>query len=132
MYKLALVKLRVRDISHGKSIAKRAMVMQKKTQQPVQFEITKQTRQAVLEWIAYAKLNINDHLFKSRFRNSPHISTRQYARIVGAWVAEIGLDPTDYGTHSLRRTKASIIYKKDEKSACDPITIRSYQVRKYS
>lgn len=107
-----LVKLRVRDISHGNSIAKRAMVMQQKTGQPVQFEITQQTRQAVSEWIAHANIGESDHLFKSRFKNSPHISTRQYARIVAAWISDIGLDPADYGTHSLRRTKASLIYKR--------------------
>jgi integrase len=104
-----LVKLRVKDISHGNSIAKRRMVMQQKTGQPVQFKITQQTRQAVSEWITYANIGENDHLFKSRFRNSPHISTRQYARIVAVWVSGIGLDPADYGTHSLRRTKASLI-----------------------
>ncbi|MGB5707044.1 MAG: tyrosine-type recombinase/integrase [Arenicellales bacterium] len=107
-----LVKLRVRDISHGNSIAKRAMVMQQKTGHPVQFEITQQTRQAVSKWITHANIAENDHLFKSRFKQSPHISTRQYARIVAAWVREIGLNPADYGTHSLRRTKASLIYKR--------------------
>ena len=107
-----LVNLRVKDVAHGSLIAKRAMVMQRKTQQPVQFEITEQTREAISNWIAHAKLSNNDYLFKSRFRNSPHISTRQYARIVGAWVSEIGLDLTAYGTHSLRRTKASLIYRR--------------------
>ena len=107
-----LVKLRVRDVSHGNSVQKRAMIMQQKTQQPVQFEIMKQTRDALSNWIAYAKLTNDDFLFKSRFRASPHISTRQYARIVGAWISEIGLDPADYGTHSLRRTKPCLIYRR--------------------
>jgi integrase len=107
-----LLKLRVRDIAHGSSIAKRAMVMQQKTQQPVQFEITEQTRVAVANWIAHAKLNNDDYLFKSRFKNSQHLSTRQYARIVGFWVSTIGLDPAAYGTHSMRRTKASLIYRR--------------------
>jgi integrase len=107
-----LVKLRVRDISHGNAVAKRAMVVQQKTGQPVQFEITEQTRLAISEWITHARIGESDYLFKSRFKKSPHISTRQYARIVAAWVREIGLDPTEYGTHSLRRTKASLIYKR--------------------
>ena len=107
-----LVKLRVRDIAHGSTIAKRAMVMQQKTHQTVQFEITEQTRDAVSNWIAHAKLASNDYLFKSRFRASPHISTRQYARIVESWVSEIGLDPAEYGTHSLRRTKPCLIYRR--------------------
>jgi len=107
-----LVKIRVIDVTHGGSVAKRAMVMQQKTQRPVQFEITEQTREVISDWIAHASLSIDDYLFKSRFRSSPHISTRQYARIVQSWVAEIGLDPFAYGTHSLRRTKASLIYKR--------------------
>ncbi len=106
-----LVKLRVKDISHGNTIAKRAMILQQKTHAPVQFEITNQTRESLANWIEKARLSSNDFLFKSRFGHSPHISTRQYARIVKGWVSEIGLDPADYGTHSLRRTKASLIYR---------------------
>ncbi len=107
-----LVKLRVRDISHGSYIAKRAMVIQQKTQQPVQFEIMEQTRDAIARLISHAKLANDDYLFKSRFSASPHLSTRQYSRIVGAWVSEIGLDPAAYGTHSLRRTKPCLIYRR--------------------
>ena len=88
------------------------MVMQQKTSRPVQFEITDQTRQAVSTWIRAANLTAGDFLFPSRIHASPHLSTRQYARIVGTWVTGIGLNPNDYGTHSLRRTKASLIYKK--------------------
>jgi len=106
-----LVKLKVSDISHGSTILKRAMIMQQKTKQPVQFEITDQTRRAITDLIALQKLKYDDYLFKSRFHISPHISTRQYARIVEEWVFEIGLDPANYGTHSLRRTKVSLIYR---------------------
>lgn len=107
-----LVKLRVQDVSHGGCISKRAMVMQQKTQQPVQFEITEQTRESVSNWIVCAALNSSDYLFKSRIHSSPHLSTRQYARIVSSWVLQIGLDPSAYGTHSLRRTKATLIYRR--------------------
>ena len=107
-----LVKIRVRDISHGATVSSRAMVMQQKTQQPVRFEITEQTRESVSNWIDHARLNPEDYLFKSRFRSSAHISTRQYARIINSWVSQIGLDPTAYGTHSMRRTKASLIYRR--------------------
>ena len=107
-----LVKLRVRDISHGDHIARRATVMQQKTQQPVQFEITEQTRDTVSQWIKQAGLTANDYLFPSRYPESTHIKTRQYARIVNGWVTEIGLDASDYGTHSLRRTKVSLIYRR--------------------
>jgi integrase len=86
--------------------------MQQKTQRPVQFEITEQTREAVAKWIEWAGLKPENFLFPSRLRESPHLSTRQYARIVERWVREIGLDPAAYGTHSLRRTKASPIYRR--------------------
>lgn len=107
-----LVKLRVRDISHGGCISARALVMQQKTHMPVQFEITEQTRNALSEWIKAAKLSLSDFIFPSRIRTSPHITTRQYARIVRHWVTEIGLDPSSYGTHTMRRTKATLIYKR--------------------
>ena len=107
-----LVKIRVRDIAHGSSIASRAMVMQQKTHQPVRFEITEQTRESISNWISHARLTTEDYLFKSQFNSSLHISTRQYARILKSWVSQIGLDPVAYGTHSMRRTKASLIYRR--------------------
>jgi integrase len=107
-----LVALRVRDICHGDRVSSRAMVMQRKTQRPVQFEITQPTREAVETWIQDAKLRSEDYLFPSRIHESLHIGTRQYARILHGWIEGIGLDPTAYGTHSMRRSKASLIYKK--------------------
>jgi|ERR1700687_3154743 len=105
-----LVQLRVRDVAHGDRIAARTIIMQQKTQRPVQFEITELTRKSVFAWIRYAALKSEDYLFPSRLRLSPHLSTRQYARIVEAWITEIGLDADAYGTHTMRRTKASLIY----------------------
>jgi integrase len=107
-----LVNLRVRDVTHGNQILPRAMVLQRKTQRPVQFELTEPTRSAVLAWIEMAKLRPEHYLFPSRLAKSPHVSTRQYARIVHQWVAAIGLDSTVYGTHTMRRTKATLIYKR--------------------
>lgn len=107
-----LVKLKVRDISHGEHISPRAIVMQQKTGHPVQFEITEQTRHSVAEWLQLAHLQSDSFLFPSRIHDSPHLSTRQYARIVNGWIMEIGLDPTSYGTHTMRRTKASLIYRR--------------------
>ena len=107
-----LVRLRVRDVSHGDRVGTRAIIMQKKTQRPVQFEIAEQTRRAVTDRIRRAGLRFDDYLFPSRVHGSPHLSTRQYARIVDGWVREIGLDPAAYGTHTLRRTKASLIYRR--------------------
>ncbi len=86
--------------------------MQQKTKRPVQFEITEQTRMALEAWIIQAHLHSEDYLFSSRLHTSDHLSTRQYARIVKAWVKAIGLDPVVYGTHTMRRTKVSLIYRR--------------------
>ena len=107
-----LVKLRLRDIVHGQHVSPRAIVMQQKTQRPVQFEITEQTRIALEAWIHQARLLSENCLFPSRLHASEHLSTRQYARIVKAWIQAIGLDPAMYGTHTMRRTKASLIYRR--------------------
>src|SRR6202790_1777433 len=107
-----LVGLRVHDVVQGSHVAARAIVMQKKTQRPVQFEITEQTRDAVAGWITVAHLKPEQFLFPSRVAESPHLSTRQYSRIVGAWAGSIGLDPAAYGTHSMRRTKPTLIYRR--------------------
>lgn len=107
-----LVRLRVRDVCQGGRVASRAIVMQRKTQRPVQFEITEATRGSVSDWIAKPPLNRIVTLFLSRLHDSPHLSTRQYARIVHRWVKTIGLNPAAYGTHTMRPTKAALIYRK--------------------
>lgn len=107
-----LVGLRVRDLCHGSTIAARAIVMQRKTQRAVQFEITEPTRDALSAWIAHSGLKSDDYLFPSRIRQTAHISTRQYARIVSSWVQAIGLDRASYGTHTMRRTKPTLIYRR--------------------
>ncbi len=86
--------------------------MQMKTKKPVQFEITKQTRDSLSELIKAQNPTGTDYLFKSRFHKSDHITTRQYARILKTWLEDIGLDPYEYATHSIRRTKVSMIYQK--------------------
>jgi integrase len=107
-----LVKLRVRNVSQGDRVASRAIVLQQKTHRPVQFEITAATREALETWIKSAGLRSDSFLFPSRVRSSPHLGTRQYARIVDGWVDAISLDSAAYGTHSVRRTKASLIYRR--------------------
>src|SRR6478609_7601456 len=77
-----------------------------KTGRPVQFEITEQTRAAIRDWVANSVPGNGQYLFPSRFHDQPHISTRQYARVVHRWVERAGLDSSAYGTHSMRRTKA--------------------------
>ena len=87
------------------------MVVQKKTGRPVQFELLEASRSSILTWLERRVGTLDDFVFPSRIDHANHISTRQYARLVDEWVTGIGLRPENYGTHSLRRTKASIIYK---------------------
>lgn len=107
-----LVKIRVRDVMTGNGISKRAKVIQQKTQHPVQFEITEQSRDSLAFWIHQSELGREDFLFPGKVKGVTHLSTRQYSRIVASWINEIGLNSSEYGTHSLRRTKASLIYKR--------------------
>jgi site-specific recombinase XerC len=107
-----LTRLLVQDICHGGHVAARATVTQQKTHRPVQFEITEQTRESVDGWIRLHRLRPSDYLFPSRLHASAHLSTRQYARLVHRWIASIELDDSAYGTHTMRRTKASLIYRR--------------------
>lgn len=121
-----LVKLKVKDVAHGDQVLKRAMVMQQKPHQPVQFKITEQTRTSVSDWIKQAKLKSDDYLFPSRIHGSPHITPRQYVRIVEKWVASIGLNPADYGTPSFRRTNLPA----DQEPESRTIVVKPYQTAK--
>jgi integrase len=107
-----LIRLQIDDVCAGGLVRDRATVIQKKTGRPVQFEITEQTRTAVGDWLSSLGSRNERYLFPSRFREQPHVSTRQYARIVHGWVERAGLDSSAYGTHSMRRTKPAQIYKK--------------------
>ncbi|RVG17817.1 tyrosine-type recombinase/integrase [Sinorhizobium meliloti] len=107
-----LVAISVADVAISGRVRDRAIIIQRKTGRPVQFELTDQTREAVTTWIGSRRLGERDYLFPSRMHALPHLSTRQYSRIVERWVSSIGLDPKRYGTHSMRRTKAAHIYKK--------------------
>ena len=107
-----VVAIKVDDVAAGGYTADRATVHQKKTGRPVQFEITEQTRGSIQDWLSKVDARNGRYLFPSRFRALPHLSTRQYARIVHLWIDRAGLDSSAYGTHSMRRTKAAQIYKK--------------------
>jgi integrase len=106
-----LARLRVNDVAHDDQILSRAKVIQQKTGRPVSFELTVETRGALQEWIAEAGLSADDFLFFSRVERNRHLTTRQYARLVHEWVVMIGADSSEYGTHSLRRSKATLIYR---------------------
>ena len=107
-----LIALRVCDLAREGGLGARAQIIQRKTGKTVQFELTEQTRRAVMDWINRRSLTREDYLFPSRQRPGNHLSTRQYARIVKRWVASAGLQPSDYGTHSMRRTKPTLIYRR--------------------
>lgn len=107
-----LVHLRVEDVMQGDQVRTRALISQRKTGAPVQFEITEQARAAVAAWMRQKDLRAADWLFPSRVDRTHPMTTRQYGRLVDEWIAAIGLSPAMYGTHSLRRTKAALIYRK--------------------
>ena len=106
-----VVKVRIGELISGGQVRARAIVIQQKTGRPVQFELLEPARTTIFAWLERRGGSLEDYAFPSRIDHSDHISTRQYARLVDEWVTGIGLRKEDYGTHSLRRTKASIIYK---------------------
>ena len=106
-----LVKLRIGDLVSCGTIRNRATVIQQKTGRPVQFEIMAEARQSLLAWLERRRGSVNDFIFPGRIDYTGHLSTRQYARLLDEWVSTVGLDKRQYGTHSMRRTKASLIYK---------------------
>ena len=106
-----IVKMKIGDIVRGGQVRSRAIVIQQKTGRLVQFELLEPARNSILAWLERRGGTLDDFVFPSRVVHANHISTRQYARLVDEWVTGIGLRREDYGTHSLRRTKASIIYK---------------------
>ncbi len=107
-----VVRLRIDQVAPNGHCIERAIVRQRKTGRPVKFELTEQTRQAVDLHLTGRKLVLNTFLFPGRRDRNTHLTTRQYARLVSEWIASIGLDASLYGTHSLRRTIAALIYRR--------------------
>jgi len=107
-----VVAIKVEDVAPHGYAADRATVRQRKTGRPVRFELTEQTRQAIDAYIRVASKKSGEHLFLGRRSQGQCMTTRQYARLVSEWIASIGLDPLKFGTHSLRRTKATLIYRR--------------------
>ena len=105
-----LVRMKISDIVSGTQIRTRAIVMQQKTGRPVQLELLLDARTSLLAWLERRGGTVDDYVFPSRVDYNWHLSTRQYARLVDEWVTAVGLMRNEYGTHSLRRTKASIIF----------------------
>ena len=107
-----VVAVRVDDVAPNGYTLDRATVRQKKTGRPVRFELTEQTRSAIDEHLRIEGRRSGQFLFAGRRGVDSGLTTRQYARLVGEWIAGIGLDPLKFGTHSLRRTKATLIYRR--------------------
>jgi integrase len=107
-----LMKLRLTDVIAGMAIRTRSTVIQQKTNKPVPFELTEPTRDAITNWMHVRVARNGDWLFPSRSNADGHLTTRQYARLVDDWVIMVGLDSSNYGTHSMRRTKVSMVYKR--------------------
>ena len=105
------MKIKIGDVVAGADIRNRATVIQQKTNRPVQFELTADVRATLLAWLERRGGLTVDYLFPSRIDPAGHMSTRQYARLVDEWVTAIGLRKAEYGTHSLRRPKAAMIYR---------------------
>lgn len=106
-----VVRIKIDDLVIGGQIRTRAIVVQQKTGRPVQFELLTDARTSLLAWLERRGGTLGDYVFPSRVDHADHLSTRQYARLVDEWVSGVGLRREEYGTHSIRRTKASIIYK---------------------
>jgi integrase len=107
-----VVSLKVEDVAPNGYTIERATVRQRKTGRPVKFEITEQTRQAVDDYLFETEKRSAEFLFSGRGNANRPLTTRQYARLLSEWIADIGLDPSLFGTHSLRRTKATEIYRR--------------------
>ena len=107
-----VVALRLPDVMAAGAMRSRSTIIQQKTGRPVHFEITEQTRRSLAAWLGRRPLNGEEWLFPSRMRPGAHLSTRQYIRLVKRWVTLAGLEPAAYGSHSLRRTKVSMLYRK--------------------
>ena len=107
-----LVALRVDDVAPNGYAIDRANVRQRKTGRPVRFELTETTRQALDDYLRVSDRKPGQCLFPGRRGPDQHLTTRQYARLVSEWVISIGLDPLKYATHSMRRTKATLIYRR--------------------
>src|SRR4051812_37216677 len=106
-----VVALKVDDVAPGGYAADHATVRQKKTGRPVKFELTESTRQAIDDYLRTTGKKSGEYLFTGQ-RRTGHMTTRQYARLLSHWIADIGLDPNLFGTHSIRRTKATLIYRR--------------------
>jgi integrase len=104
--------MKVVDVMASGQIKERASVLQSKTNGPVRFEISEETQASVAKWMDDPLMVGSEYLWPGRFHERLHISTRQYARIVRDWVTSIGLEATAFGTHTMRRSKATQIYKK--------------------
>jgi len=127
-----VVAIRVEDVAAGGYTADRATVRQKKTGRPVRFELSHQTREAVDDYLKATGKRPSEFLFTGNHGPARSMTTRQYARrLVSAWIGSVGLDPRPFGTHSLRRTKATLIYRRTGNLRGCPTLARACKDRKH-
>jgi integrase len=125
-----LVSLRVDDIASGGHGRDRATIIQRKTGRPVQFEISEQTRASVQDWLNARPADRGPYVFPSRVHIQPHVTARQYARIVHGWIEGAGMDSSAYGTHSMRRTSGADL-PQDRQPASGPVASRTHEDREF-
>ena len=106
-----VVAVKVDDIAPNGQAVDRATIRQRKTGRPVRFELTEQTRLAINDFIRLESKKSGEFLFTGRWPDQG-MTPRQYARLLADWLTSVGLDPHLYGTHSLRRTKVTLIYRR--------------------
>ena len=126
-----VVAIRVEDVAPLGYAVDRATVRQRKTGRPVKFELTEQTREAVDGYLKRSRRVPGQYLFPDRGVGDTHLTTRQYARLLGQWLAPVGLDPTVYGTHSIRRTKATLIYKRTGNRRAVQLLLEHMKIEKH-
>jgi integrase len=124
-----VVQLRIKDIAKERHILSQATIIPLASRRPIQIELTDETRDSVSAWIEHGNLKSDGYLFPSRVTQSPHLSIRQYARIVASWVRSIGLDPSAYGTESIRRTKSAIIFQRTKDLATAQLLLGHTRLR---
>ena len=105
-----LVNLEVETITdHEGKVKNKFSVIQIKTGQPVEITLTQKTIDYVQDWLNSESIYYG-YVFKGATIDS-HLSIERYRVGIKNWVKSIGLNPREYSTHSVRRTKPSIVYK---------------------
>jgi len=109
-----LVRLKVSDVRDSLGQMKRSFTIRmEKTSKPVEVTISETAREAIEALIAHNGIDDQHYLFTAPTRpKGEHMASVTYRKLVKDWCRLIHLDPAQYSTHSLRRTRPSIIYRR--------------------